>query len=569
MIYGAEKYKGRNSAKTWACGLYLRLSREDGDKYESDSISSQKDILLDFVSKNGDLRVFDTYIDDGYSGTNFNRPRFKDMEEDLRAKKIDCIVVKDLSRFGRNSIEIGNYLTVLFPYLKTRFICINDNVDSFLDPESLDNLSTKFKNLINDEYCRDISLKVKSALTMKRECGQFIGSFASFGYKKAPEDNHRIIVDEDSAEIVRKIFSAFIGGESIRAIVRRLNYEKVVPPGLYKKLNNPNYNPNGVTDGSVWTQRTVKRILTNRMYVGDMVQNVMNTVNYRVQKCRAVDKENYIVVENTHEPIISRKDFGFVKGLLSRDTRESPKTQELNVLAGFIKCGDCRRGMIKKKINNGWKEYSYYICSTYKNKGKNLCSKHTIKSDKVENAVFEFIKFNIKLVLEIEPILELINGSPLRVNASNRLKTVLNAQETELIKTAKLKEELYPDYKAGLIDYSEYENIREKYASKICEIEDRIVAIKSKIEEIEKGISPENSFIKSFKEYHNITQLTREIVCALIENVYVYENDKIEIVMKFKDEYDAIIEYVNENNGLFREMTDRLDAVKKVVPTAI
>ncbi len=569
MIYNAVKVKGRNATKTWACGLYLRLSREDGDKFESDSISSQKDILLDYVSKNDDLSVYDIYIDDGYSGTNFNRPRFKDMEDDLRAKKIDCIIVKDLSRFGRNSIEIGNYLTILFPYLRTRFICINDNVDSYLDPESLDNLSTKFKNLINDEYCRDISLKVKSTLTMKRECGQFIGSFASYGYKKDLEDKHKIVIDEEAAENVRKIFSMFIGGESIRAIVRYFNQEKIVPPGLYKKLKNPKFNSKRVTDKSTWTQRTVRRILTNGMYVGDMVQNVMNNISYRIQKCRAVDKENYIVVKDTHEPIVSREDFATVENLLLRDTRESPKTQELNVLSGFIKCGDCKRGMIRKKMNNGWKDYAYYICSTYKNKSKTLCTKHTIGADKVENAVLEFIKFNIKLVLEIEPVLELINSSPLRIGTSNRLQSILAGQENERTKTIKLKEELYPDFKSGMIDLREYENIRKKYTDKISDLEESIEALKNKINEIDKGISPENSFIKAFKEYHSITDLSREIVCALIENVYVYEGNKIEIVMKYKDEYDTIIEYINNNNNLLTKMANRLDAVKKVVPTAI
>ena len=173
MINTRKNGKDRSITKKWRAGLYLRLSRDD-DKYESESISSQREMLLDFVRRNPDIEVYDIYIDDGYSGTNFDRPRFRDLENDLRAKKIDCIIVKDLSRFGRNSIEIGNYLTILFPYLKTRFICLNDNVDSYLDPDSLDNISTKFKNLINDEYCRDISIKVKSALTLRRENGEYI-----------------------------------------------------------------------------------------------------------------------------------------------------------------------------------------------------------------------------------------------------------------------------------------------------------------------------------------------------------------------------------------------------------
>lgn len=567
MMKSVKNGKGRNPTKTWSAGLYFRLSREDGDKYESDSIVSQKDIVLEFLSHNPDIKIYDIYIDDGWSGTNFNRPRFKDMEDDLRSKKIDCIIVKDLSRFGRNSIEMGNYLTVLFPYLRTRFICVNDNVDSYLDPDSLDNLSTKVKNLMNDEFCRDISVKVKSTLTIKRENGEFIGSFASYGYEKDPENCHKLIIDEVVAPIVRRIGMLFLGGESIRGIVRVLNAEGIPAPAVYKKSKHPKYNPKGVTEKTVWSQRTVKRILTNPMYVGDMVQNVMSTISYRVQKCRAVDKEDHIIVENTHPPIFTRKEFAQIADLLARDTRESPKTQKLNVLSGFIKCGDCRRGMIRKQMNNGWKDYAYYICSTYKNRGKNLCSKHTIHADKVENAIFEFIKFNVELVLEIEPVLRLINQSPARRNTSNRLQSILEQHQQDLAKAKKLKEDLYPDFKAGMIDVHEYESFRQRYADRIADIEEKIAAVKHKIDEIERGVSPENDFVKAFKKYNSITELTRDVVCALINNVYVYEDERIEIEMKYKDEYDTIVEYVCNNRNLLAEMTKlQLEAVRQVVP---
>lgn len=569
MINNTMKAKGRNLTKMWNCALYLRLSREDGDVRESDSISSQRDILMDFVGRNSDLKVYDTYIDDGWTGANFNRPRFKEMEEDLRAKRIDCIIVKDLSRFGRNSIEIGNYLTILFPYLKTRFICVNDNVDSYLDPDSLDNLSTKFKNLINDEYCRDISIKVKSTLTMKRQCGEFIGSFACYGYMKHPDDCHKIILDPETAPIVRRIGMMFLGGESIRGIVRILNGEGILSPAVYKRTKHSKYRPTGVTERTVWSQRMVRRILTSRMYVGDMVQNVMNVISYRVQKCRRVDEENYIIVENTHEPIFTREEFAQIASLLTRDTRESPRTKKLNVLSGFIKCGDCKRGMIRKEINNGWKDYAYYFCSTYKNMGKNLCTKHTIQAEKVEGAILECIKFHVQLALEVEPILELINNSPIRCSKSKRLKESLEKQEAEYAKFCKLKEELYPDYKAGMIDLQEYETFRKRYADRLVAIEEKIAEIQRKIEEIENGVSTENAFIKIFKKFQSIDTLTREIVCALIENIYVYEDDKIEIVVKYKDEYDTLIEYLSNNR---KAITQReyivAETVKQVLPLA-
>ena len=545
MVNIGIQNRDRSFTKQWSAGLYLRLSRDD-DKYESESISSQRDIIQDFVDRNSDITVYDTYVDDGWSGTNFDRPNFKRMEDDLRAKKIDCIIVKDLSRFARNCIEIGNYLSIVFPYLKTRFICINDNVDSYLDPESLDNLSTKFKNLINDEYCRDISVKVRSSLTVRRENGDYIGSFPCYGYQKDPEDYHKLIIDEVSAQYVRLIFRKFVAGESIRAIIRYLNAESIPTPAAYKKSKHPKYKPSNQRDNT-WSYRTVRRILSSRMYVGDMVQNVMNNISYRIQKCRPVEKEKQIIVPNTHEAIISRETFDKAQDLLSRDTYESGKTQQQHVLSGFIKCGDCKRGMIKRTVNNGWKTYRYFLCSTFKNRSPLACTKHTINADKVEEAVFAFIKMHIALALDIEPVLDLINRSPERAKKSERLVSLRIKYEEELEKNKRLREDLYPDFKMGLIDQREYEMFRNKYEIKMQEIEKSIADTDKKLKEIENGVSVENAFIKNFLQYKSLTELTREVVGALIENVYVYENERIEIVMKFRDEFEALVEYIENN----------------------
>ena len=555
MFYNSAKINGgRSPAKTWDAGLYLRLSRDD-EKFESESISSQREILKRFVEQNSDIKVYDIYIDDGWSGTTFERPEFRRLESDLRAKKINCIIVKDLSRFARNCSEIGNYLSVVFPYLKTRFICINDNVDSYLDPESLDNISTKFKNLINEEYCHDISVKCKSSLTIRRQSGEYIGSFPCYGYVKDPKDYHKLIIDEESAEVLKRIYKLFLAGESMRGIVRILNSEKILPPTLYKKSKYSKYNPH-LAHGKevVWTARTIKRILTNQMYVGDLVQNVMNNVSYRYQKCRAVDRENWIIVPDTHQAIISRDDFAKVAELLKRDVRTSPTSQNLGVLSGFIKCGDCKRAMIKKSLNNGWKTYNYYFCSTYKNKGKELCTKHTISAEKVEEAVLAFLKLNIALAVELFPVLQIINNSPKRARESEKFKSMLEKFTSEKRKYLKLKADLYPDYKAGLIDVSEYEEYRKKYTAKLEGIEQSIDRVRENIDELSRGISAENRFISEFKKHRNVTELNREIVCALIENVYVYEDNRIEIAMKYRDEFETVIEYLNSNSALISKL---------------
>ena len=560
MGYMNLRNKDRLPVKKWDAGLYLRLSRDD-DKYESESIASQREILLRFVQQNEDISVYSIYVDDGYTGTNFDRPDFRRMEEDLRTKKINCIIVKDLSRFARNCSEIGNYLSVVFPYLRTRFICINDNVDSYLDPESLENISTKFKNLINEEFCHDISVKSKSALTVRREAGEYIGSFACYGYEKDPTDYHRLIIDPIAAEVVRDIYRMFLGGESIRGIVRNLNADRILPPALYKKQKYAKYRPNIPADKQVaWTQRTVRRILTNQMYIGNLVQNVMNNISYRIQKCRAVEREKWIIVENTHEPIISRSDFNRAAELLERDTRESPTTLRLGVLSGFIKCGDCKRGMIAKTIDNGWKSYRYFICSTYKNRGKNLCSKHTVRADKIEETVLAVLRFHIALSVELAPILELIDSSPERSRESTRFHSALEAQKAEREKYVRLREELYPDYKAGLIDLSEYESIRKKYEKRIEDIEQAISSLEERLDEIKNGVSAQNNFIKEFRKYKNLPSLTREVVCALVENVFVCE-DRIQVILKYRDEFETVLEFLDTN----RRILNGLNQIQKEV----
>ena len=203
-------FENKVSGKIWNTALYIRLSREDGDKMESESVKSQREMLRNFLLKNPDLKLYDEYIDDGYTGTNFNRDSFERMFNDIRANKVDCVIVKDLSRLGRNHIETSKYIEIVFPMLKVRFIAINDQIDSFLNPQSINNVIVPFKNLLNDEYCRDISMKIRSSLTIKRENGQYIGSFACYGYIKDPNDKHKLIVDEEAADNVRMIYKMFL-----------------------------------------------------------------------------------------------------------------------------------------------------------------------------------------------------------------------------------------------------------------------------------------------------------------------------------------------------------------------
>lgn len=282
-------------------GLYLRLSRDDGDKAESDSIHSQRDLLMDFISRYRVFRFKREYVDDGYSGTNYDRPAFLRMMEDAQKGVINCIMVKDLSRLGRNYIETGRYLERIFPSMGLRLIAVNDNYDTF-DKNSNDNeIVVPFKNLINDAYCRDISIKIRSHLDVKRKDGQFIGSFAMFGYEKDSANKNHLVIDEDAARVVELIFQYRLNGLSAQRIADKLNELGFQPPYEYKRKRGFNYNSGFKSaDKAKWTRDTVTRLLGSEMYTGTMVQGRTKRINYKVKKSLPIDPEDWIRVENTH-----------------------------------------------------------------------------------------------------------------------------------------------------------------------------------------------------------------------------------------------------------------------------
>ena len=284
---------------------YTRLSRDDGDKSESDSISSQKDMIREYLRDRADMVIVQEYVDDGYSGVNFDRPGFQKMMEDIKAKKVNCIVCKDLSRFARNYIDSGRYIEKIFPFMGVRFIAINDNYDSNGERSQSDSLIVPFKNLINDAYCKDISMKIRSQLDIKRKMGDFIGAFAAFGYRKSPENKNKLVVDEPAAQIVELIFRLRLQGMSNSRIADKLNEMGVLSPMEYKRSNGMRYESGFRTnERALWNAVSVLRILTNELYIGTLTQHKRGTPNYKVKKEIRYEQEDWIVIQNNHEPIV-------------------------------------------------------------------------------------------------------------------------------------------------------------------------------------------------------------------------------------------------------------------------
>ena len=376
----------------WKVGVYLRLSNDDKDKSESNSITNQRHLINLFIKKEKDIKIKDYYIDDGYSGTNFDRPDFQRLLSDIKNGDINAVIVKDLSRLGRNYIEVGNYIEQVFPLYNVRFIAINDNVDSYKDPKSVDNVIVPFKNLMNDEYARDISNKVRSVLNTKKTNGEFTGVSAPYGYLKDPRDKHRFIVDKKASIVVKKIFNMILNGKSKKEVVLELNKNGILPPALYKKNEDiANYKETSLN--AVWNTKMLDRILQNKTYIGDLIQGKRKRISHKVHNLIRITTDDWIIVPEHHEAIISKLDFEKVQNMIyDRDMRIN-KNEKYDIFSGYLKCGNCGNTMTVRKA----KGYEYFYCTSYIK--QKICSKHSVKKKELEDTVLKIINMQISLLL--------------------------------------------------------------------------------------------------------------------------------------------------------------------------
>lgn len=539
--------------KVWKTALYLRLSRDDGTETESNSIASQREILKEYLKRCPDMELARIYSDDGYSGTNFDRPDFIRMMEDVYSGKINCIVVKDLSRFGRNYVEIGNYLENVFVRYRVRFVAVNNNYDNFSAGNNVvSNLLTlSITNVTNESQAASTSVNVRGTLNLRRQQGKFIGSFATYGYLKDPDDKHKLIIDEETAPIVRMIFERFIGGESIIGITKDLNEMGIPNPSMYKKQKGLNYkHPSGRSNDGLWPDSSVRRILQNRMYIGDMVQGKNTTMSYKIKQCRAIPKDEWIVVENTHEPIIDREKFDSAQALFNKHIRKSPQKNEVDLFSGLVRCADCKRAMNKKTNKHSYGTYHYYRCVTARKLKKSACSNHTIRIDKLEQAVLLTIQKMIDTAVNMSELLTQINNNSKRKKESSHIGKALKAQIAEREKLVSMITDLYPDWKSGVITMDEYQMLKERLGEKMRIIDEKIASLNKSAEKFKDGITDENDFVSHFKKYGNIECLTRPLLTELVQEIFVHEGGDIEVVFKFKDAYLQAVEYIELNKQL-------------------
>ena len=336
---------------------YTRLSYTNEKENESNSISNQKALIREFVKKHSDIEIVSEKVDDGYTGVLFDRPAFQQMMEDIRAEKVNCIVVKDLSRFGRDYIQTGKYLRQILPSLGVRFIAINDNIDTL--KENCIGLDVSLKTIINDAYSQDISKKIRSVLEQKRKEGLYVAAFTPYGYQKSEENKNQLVIDEQTAPIIKDIFKMKLDGMSAAKIADVLNEKAILSPIMYKKQNGYAYAKGGyaATENAKWSAKAVLRILKNEIYTGTMVQGKKTTYNYKLKNIIQKPKEEWIYVENTHEAIISKQEFDLVQGILLLDTKTAPHKESVYLFSGLLICADCGNRMTRKIIIYGKKVF--------------------------------------------------------------------------------------------------------------------------------------------------------------------------------------------------------------------
>ena len=525
----------------WKVGAYLRLSSDDGDKIESNSITNQRSIIELYSKKEKDFKIKDYYIDDGYSGTDFNRPDFQRLMDDIKNGKINTIIVKDLSRFGRNYIEVGNYIEQIFPLYNIRFIAINDNVDNYKDPESINNIIVPFKNLMNDEYARDISNKVRSVLSTKRVNGEFTGISAPYGYLKDPKDKHKFIIDKKSSKVVKKIFKMILDGKSKKEIVDDLNKSGILPPASYK-INENIANSKKTETMNIWKTKMLDRILQNQAYTGDLVQGKRKRVSHKVHKLLHTESDNWIIVPNHHEPLISKEEFNQVKNIIfSRDIRVN-KRKEYDIFSGHLKCYDCGNSFTIKKGNT----CEYYYCSSYlRNK---TCSKHTISKNKLIDTILNIINTQIDLLIDIDTKISEITKTDEINYDIEILKNRITEIDEEMNKYKILKLSIRDDFVNKYISKEEYEEYEKEYNFKLKKLTCEKDVNEDKLEKIDFNSEKNKQWIDEFKKNKNLEKLNKKVIDELIEDIFIYENGNVKVIFKYKDEYFEAIDFLKSHN---------------------
>ena len=527
----------KKEKKIYQTAMYLRLSNQNlqDDAEESNSIANQETLIRQYLQEHKELSLKYIFKDDGWSGVSFDRPGFQKMMGKVYDNEIDCIIVKDLSRLGRDHTETGKYVSQIFPLLKIRFIAIGDHLDS-LNAGIAEDYYIPFKGLVNDSYSRDISTKVRTAKKVKRKTGEYGGGLRPYGYELDPKDRKHFIIDEEAADIVRLIFTWTFDGVGNTETARRLNRLHILPPSEYKRRK---CSRNYVPSDAEWNAKQIYRILRNDVYTGTLRLGKYTTPNYKVKKTIVVPEEKQDVFENAHEAIIPREEFDLMQELLTKGGKHGWNKacySVLHPLSGYVFCGDCGASMNIQTVSLKDRFYQYYVCNA-NIKDRNTCHPHRIKKELLEEIVLKAINTQLSVLFDAEEFFQEETIEALVQPEIEKIQVQIGRILEEKHKISKYLKGMYRDYKDGLLTLEEYQEMQTDLKKKIRELKRNAAEL-----EMEKNTKvrteTDNLFwIRKYKEKGKLEKLRRRDVVTLIDRIIVRDAKNIKINFRFGDAY--------------------------------
>lgn len=519
---------------------YIRLSYTDDKANESDSVGNQRKLIENFVSQNEDIEVVEEKIDDGYSGIVFDRPAFKGMMQDVANGKINCIIVKDLSRLGREYIETGRYLRRIFPAYGVRFIAINDNIDTAHE-NCGDDLAVSVKNIMNEAYCRDISIKTRSSLDVKRRNGDFVGAFPIYGYIKSEANKNKLEPDPYASHVVREIFRMRLEGASATHIATELNRLCILSPLAYKKNKGFPYAKHGYADkeNCKWSATTIIRILQDETYTGTLVQGKQGTPHYKIKTLEQHPTSEWIRVPDAHEAIVERHDFELTQRIRHLDTRTAPKKDTVYLFSGILICGCCGSRMTRKTNRIGGKEYNYYYCPT----GKKHGCEHPVmlRESNLIVCVRDALKGYIDNVVSLEALLSGIDQQRINRELVQEYTVQIAENEQQLERIQEFKSRLYENMVQGILTKEEFVSFKGKYSAEAEQIKAAVADLKTKLEDVMANRSERTRWISQFTQFSTLQELDRKAMVQLIQSIRVMDKNELKITFNYADEYEKAL----------------------------
>ena len=534
--------------RVYHTAVYARLSVEDNNRAgDRESITMQKYMLEKYVDAQADMRLCGVFCDNGETGTNFERPEFERLMEEIRNRRIDCIVVKDLSRFGRNYVETGYYLEKIFPYLGVRFVAVNDGYDSQKD-KSGNELVVSLKNLVNDLYAKDISQKTAASLETKQRKGEFIGAFPPYGYLKSPEDKHKLVPDPEAAPVVREIFQWRADGVGTNRIARYLNVREIPSPSMYQYLNGrKKKRPEGA--GAIWQGQMIKLMTKNPVYAGHMAQGKTKRSLSSGMPLTIIDKEDWHVVYNTHEALISQELFDRAQ-VISEQRHDKfcklrgkyPTTE--NIFKGLVVCGDCKTKMWRyKNVSPAGTARYTFICRIYaENLSGQGCTKKCVGEPELKEAVFHALRVEIEAALKLEDLLKRTQQKSDFRKRQEALVEQIGLLKQNIGRNTAYRTSLFEAFSDHTLTEQEYVSLKQEYDRKAAAYQKELEDLEQEEQAYSKTMSPQNQWIKALKKCQAEKAVTREMAVELIDHIKVTGYNEIEIVWNFKDEFTRLEE---------------------------